>query len=74
MKYGAFIILIVVGLTTLITLFQNLLLSGSDFSILFWTFEVLPSVPLLFGFVSGVILTITLFIALRTEEASDWGD
>ena len=74
MKYGASIILIVVGLTTLITLFQNLLLTGSDFSVLFWTFEVLPSVPILFGFVSGVVLTITLFIALRTEEASDWGE
>ena len=72
MRYAALILLAIIGLTILITFFQNLLNMPSYFSLLFWTTKTTPSFPLFIGFVSGVILTITLTIFLKS--GSEGGD
>jgi len=71
MRYAALILLALVGLTLLITLFQNLLNVASYFSLLFWTVRVSPAIPLLTGFLGGVIITLTLSVFLKSGNDGD---
>jgi len=71
MRYAALILLALVGLTLLITLFQNLLNVASYFSLLFWTVRVTPAIPLLTGFLGGVIMTLTLSVFLKSGNDGD---
>jgi len=55
----------------LIILFQNMLLGEENFSILFWNFKVVISIPMFISFISGILCTICISIFLKSQN-DEW--